>query len=124
MEPQAVWLTQTIDVVGITDDGDTITAHRVFGKTQTEEAASAVKLGDVRVNGYLLRNRQDRLFQSHAGHTSGLADDLRAECICVLNIIEGDQVAGGIIGDARALNVALPPGRALAFKFEPHLEKS
>ncbi len=119
-ERQTVWL----NVFGTTNNGDKITsAVAVFGKTQTEEAAAAVKLGDVRVHRNLVQNRQDYLFQSHAGHTSGLADDLRAECICILGIVKGHQVAGGIIGDARARNSALPPGRALALKVESHLEK-
>lgn len=62
------------------------------------------------MNGYLVRNRQDRLFQSHAGHTSGLADDLRAVYIIAIRIGKLDEILGelGIIGHILS-DRTLPP---------------
>jgi hypothetical protein len=123
LKSQAVWITQVVNVVGITDDVGEMIARGIFDKTQTEEAACTVKFGDVRVQADFVRDGLDGLFQLHARHACGFSDDLGAESIGVLSVLKGDQVTRGIIGDAIALDVALPPRRALTLKFEPHLTK-
>ena len=46
LELESLRIAQGINIVGMADDDGKISAHSIFGKTQTEQAAAAVKLGE------------------------------------------------------------------------------
>lgn len=125
LELESLRITQGINIVGMTDDDSEISAHSIFGKTQTEQAAAAVKLGErlfFRVHHNLVRDGQHSFFQCHAGHAGGLSNVVGGVCVGVLSIVKGDQVTGRLVCDARAFDLALPPRWPLALQLEPHLK--
>ena len=85
---------------------------------QTEEAALRVELREVRERA---RERHDGLLNGNARYACCLADALRGVNCYVLDFVKDNQETRGIIGDARALDAALPPRRALPLMVEPHL---